>query len=69
MHLALRPRGRIASLGVLMLIALASAITLVSVLKQLEDQAWVEHTLDVRSRLLRRWRQCRTPKPANADFC
>ncbi len=53
MHLALRPRGRIASLGVLMLIALASAITLVSVLKQLEDQAWVEHTLDVRSRLLR----------------
>jgi signal transduction histidine kinase len=32
---------------------LASAITLVSLLKQLEDQAWVEHTLDVRSRLLR----------------
>jgi CHASE3 domain sensor protein len=53
MHLALRPRGKIASLGVLMLVALASAITLVSLLKQLEDQAWVEHTLDARSRLLR----------------
>ena len=53
MHLALRPRGEIASLGVLMLVALASAMTLVFVLKQLEDQAWVEHTLDVRSRLLR----------------
>ena len=53
MRLAFRPRGKIASLGVLMLVALASAITLVSLLKQLEDQAWVEHTLDVRSRLLR----------------
>jgi CHASE3 domain sensor protein len=53
MHLALRPRGKIASLGVLMLVALASAITLVFLLKQLEDQAWVEHTLDARSRLLR----------------
>ena len=28
MNLALRPRGKIASLGVLMLVALASAITL-----------------------------------------
>ena len=53
MHLAFKPRGKIASLGVLMLVALASAITLVSLLKQLEDQARVEHTLDVRSRLLR----------------
>ena len=53
MRLAFRPRGKIALLGVLMLVALASAITLVSLLKQLEDQAWVEHTLDVRSRLLR----------------
>ena len=69
MRLAFRPRGKIASLGVLMLIALASAITLVSLLKQLEDQAWVEHTLDVRSRLLRTLATCRTPKPANADFC
>ncbi len=53
MDLALRPRGKIASLGVLMLVALASAITLLFLLKQLEDQAWVEHTLDARSRLLR----------------
>ncbi len=53
MNLALRPRGKIASLGVLMLVALASAITLLFLLKQLEDQAWVEHTLDARSRLLR----------------
>ena len=53
MRLAFRPRGKIASLGVVMLVALASAMTLVSLLKQLEDQAWVEHTLDVRSRLLR----------------
>ncbi len=53
MRLAFRPRGKIASLGVLMLVALASAITLVFLLTQLEDQAWVEHTLDVRSRLLR----------------
>ena len=53
MRLAFRPRGKIASLGVLMLVALASAITLVFLLKQLEDQAWVEHTLDVRSQLLR----------------
>ena len=53
MRLAFRPRGKIASLGVLMLVALASAITLVFLLTQLEDQAWVEHTLDVRSQLLR----------------
>ena len=53
MHLAFKPRGKIASLGVLMLVALASAITLVSLLEELEDQARVEHTLDVRSRLLR----------------
>jgi signal transduction histidine kinase/ActR/RegA family two-component response regulator len=53
MRLALRPRGKIASLGVLMLVAVASAMTLVFLLKQLEDQAWVEHTLDARSRLLR----------------
>ena len=53
MDLALRPRGKIASLGVLMLVALASAITLFFLLKELEDQAWVEHTLDARSRLLR----------------
>ena len=53
MRLAFRPRGKIASLGVLMLVALASAMTLVFLLKELEDQAGVEHTLDVRSRLLR----------------
>jgi signal transduction histidine kinase len=53
MHLAFRPHGKIASLGVLMLVALASAMTLVFLLEQLEDQAWVEQTLDVRSRLLR----------------
>ena len=53
MRLALRPRGKIASLGLLMLVALASAITLVFLLEQLEDQALVERTLDVRSRLLR----------------
>ena len=53
MDLALRPRGKIASLGVLMLVALASAITLFFLLKELEDQGWVEHTLDARSRLLR----------------
>ncbi len=53
MRLAFRPRGKIALLGVLMLVALASAMTLVFLLKELEDQAGVEHTLDVRSRLLR----------------
>ncbi|MGC1860728.1 MAG: CHASE3 domain-containing protein [Methylocystis sp.] len=53
MQIALRPRGKIASLGVLMLVALASAITLFFLLRELEDQAWVEHTLDARSRLLR----------------
>ena len=53
MRLALRPHGKVASLGALMLVALASAITLVFLLNQLEDQAWVEHTLDARSRLLR----------------
>ena len=53
MRLALRPHGKVASLGALMLVALASAITLVFLLRQLEDQAWVEHTLDARSRLLR----------------
>jgi CHASE3 domain sensor protein len=39
MRLALRPHGKVASL--------------VFLLEQLEDQAWVEHTLDARSRLLR----------------
>ncbi len=53
MRLAFRPHGKVASLGALMLVALASAITLVFLLEQLEDQAWVEQTLDARSRLLR----------------
>jgi signal transduction histidine kinase len=53
MQLALRPRRKIFTLGVLMLVAMASALTLVFLLKQVEDQAGVEHTMDVQSRLLR----------------
>jgi len=40
MRLAFRTHGKVASLGALMLVALASAITLVFLLEQLEDQAW-----------------------------